>query len=266
MKIGIVGLGVVGKQAKELFERRYTVAVYDPKKGFTDKEAINKCDMVVICVPTPENVNGSCNTKIVEESISWITAPLVLIKSTVSPGTTDRLARKYRKCIVFSPEYVGESRYYIPPDKAFNRMIETPFWVLGGNNKDCNKVLDILIPVTGASKSYHKCSALEAELIKYMENTYFAVKITFAQEMYRICETFGADWYNVWEGWALDPRVEKMHTAVFPKDIGFDGKCLPKDTAALVYAAKNEGFNPLMLSAMIKSNQEVRGKYAKKAK
>ena len=106
--------------------------------------------------------------------------------------------------------------------------------------------------------------AKEAEVIKYMENTYFGVKVTFVQEMYDICQALKVDWYKVWQGWALDNRVEKMHTAVFPQSRGFGGKCYPKDINALVRTAEENGDNPIMLKAMLESNREIRKKHNKK--
>jgi UDPglucose 6-dehydrogenase len=69
--------------------------------------------------------------------------------------------------------------------------------------------------VLGPTKTYFQCSAIEAEIIKYMENSYLATKVSFVNEFRRICETFGADWHAVREGWLLDPRVEPTHTAAF---------------------------------------------------
>ena len=138
--------------------------------------------------------------------------------------------------------------------------------ICGGEKEYCSEIFDILVPLLGAEKIYYQCSGMEAELIKYMENTYFGVKITFAQEMYEICKTFGADWYKVWQGWALDPRVDVMHTAVFKNARGFSGKCLPKDLNALVSTSINKGYRPLMLSAMLQSNSTFRKEEPVRAK
>ena len=245
-----------------MLEGHYDVIVYDPAyhanqsiEGITFVDSVQGCDacaMGVVCVPTPQAPDGSCDTTYVRDTIEKLSSPLIVIKSTVTPGTTDELRATTGKRIVFSPEYVGESKYYNP--FFGNDMKEVPFVIGGGSDRDCNDYFDLLIPILGPTKTYFKTTSLSAEVIKYMENTYFAIKLTFVNEMYNICQALGADWYSVREGWLLDPRVEKMHTAVFPSDRGFKGKCLPKDTQALVQAAKKKGYDPRFLQEMIENN------------
>jgi UDP-glucose 6-dehydrogenase len=91
-----------------------------------------------------------------------------------------------------------------------------------------------------------------------MENTFFAAKITFVNEFRRICEVFGTDWHAVREGWLLDPRVERMHTAAFDGDRGFSGKCLPKDLEAIVSASADAGYLPTLLQEIHLSNERFR--------
>uniref|UniRef100_A0A7C4Y125 UDP-glucose 6-dehydrogenase n=1 Tax=Caldisericum exile TaxID=693075 RepID=A0A7C4Y125_9BACT len=264
-RIAVVGSeGYVGNAVKRMLESHYQIVPYDII-GIGSKEEVNKSSLAVVCVPTPMKEDGSCDISIVEEVVSWIDTPVILIKSTIAPGTTDYLKKKYKKRIVFSPEYIGEGRYYVTPRMDFQTdMKKCPFLILGGDDKDCNYILDLLVPILGPEKIYYKVKPIEAELIKYMENTYFGVKITFAQEMYDICQKFGADWYRVWKGWALDPRVDVMHTAVFPENRGFTGKCLPKDLNALVKASEKAGYEPIMLKAMLKSNRKIRIRNGKK--
>lgn len=290
-RIGIVGYGYVGKAFVDMLADKsgYEVWIINrspidakelPKNAFfagttedeDAKKQINSCDLGVVCVPTPSKADGSCDTTIVKDVVGWLETPVILIKSTISPGTTDELKGKIAdvdydlggetvtyKRVVFSPEYVGEGKYYVTPRMDFQTaMIKTPFFICGGDEKDCTYVFDLLVPVLGPEKTYYQCTALEAELIKYMENTYFGVKITFAQEMYQICQAFGANWYKVWQGWGLDPRVDIMHTAVFPESRGFSGKCLPKDLNALVKASMDKGYKPTMLNAMLESNAQFR--------
>ena len=96
-KIGVIGGGVVGTATCELCGP--DTVVYDPyKPEFAgNQDALNRCDAVFLGVPTPMSDNGSCNTAIVEEAVAWCEAPLIIIRSTVAPGTTDRLAAKYKR-------------------------------------------------------------------------------------------------------------------------------------------------------------------------
>ncbi|MBI5370025.1 hypothetical protein HZA85_02465 [Candidatus Uhrbacteria bacterium] len=264
-KIAVIGYGYVGKAFVNMVKNHYDVMIYDPaytpehnQGNITFTNSLNgfeDCCLSAICVPTPQAEDGSCDVSLVERTLENLNSQLIVIKSTVTPGTTDELRTKSGKRLVFSPEYVGESKYYNPFFN--NNMKEVPFVIAGGSDQDCNDYFDLLIPILGPTKTYFKTTSLSAEVIKYMENTYFAIKLTFINEMYNICQALGADWYAVREGWLLDPRVERMHTAVFPSDRGFKGKCLPKDILALVQAAKSKGYNPRFLQEIIENNSSL---------
>lgn len=254
-KIGIIGYGYVGKALHRFFENHYEVFIYDPNlKTSNSKEEINETDIVFISVPTPRSENGQCDISIVEESIKWLDVDVIVIKSTVEIGTTNLLIEKYNKNIVFSPEYIGESTYWSPYD-FHTDMKETPFFIFGGETNLCSKVIDIFLPVTGPCKRYIKTDSKSAEMAKYMENSFYATKITFCNEMYDICEKIDVDWNEVRELWLADPRINPMHTAVFKDKRGFSGKCLPKDTSALNYIAKENGLPSLLLNSVLESNK-----------
>jgi len=253
MKIGIIGKGYVGKAIYNLFKDHYGVVCKD-KEG--DYSKINECDLSVVCVPTLMEEDRSCDTSIVEEVVQNLETPLILIKSTIPPGITEILKKKTGKRIVFSPEYIGQSRYWLPY-KFGTDMKECPFVILGGNSKDTQEIIDILTPILGPTKTYYQVSSIESEIIKYMENSFFATKVTFVNEFKNICDIFGADFYKVREGWLLDPRINKMHTMIF-KEKGFDGKCLPKDINAIVKACEKKGYEPKLLKEVIKSNERFK--------
>jgi nucleotide sugar dehydrogenase len=256
-KIAIIGYkGYVGSAMVGLFKDHYGLVKHDKDDG--NKNEVNACDLGVVCVPTPMNDDGSCDTSIVEEILGWLDTPVIWLRSTVPPGTSDYLAQKYDKRIVFSPEYIGEGKYWQP--YKFNKDEKEASWfVLGGHTEDTIYLLDLLVPITGPTKRYIKMSRIEAELVKYMENIYFATKVTFANEMRRICEAFGVDYWTVRDGWAADPRVDPMHTACFKERPGFDGKCLPKDLNALIMASIAVGYRPEFFEDIWKANKRFRG-------
>lgn len=271
-RVALFGYGYVGRAIADMLARRYDVIVYDPLVGseaqkpfiqFARNAAdMRECEFSVIATPTPMNADGSCDSSLVEQSVRSAPTSLILIKSTISPGTTDRLRASTGKRIVFSPEYIGESAYFNP---YFGKdMVEVPFLICGGEPADRRRIIDLLLPILGPTKKYFQTSALNAEIIKYMENIYFATKVTFMNEMYEICETLGADWYEVREGWLLDPRVEPMHTAVFADKRGFGGKCYPKDLSALIVASQRAGYHPDLLLQVKKSNEFFQQKNASK--
>lgn len=253
MKIAVVGYGFVGKQVHGLFSGQDLV-IYDPPAGYKDKEAVNKCDLAVVCVPTQSGEDGSCDISIVEEVVSWVTCPM-LIKSAVIPGTTDMLVKKYGKLIAVSPEYAGESKYDNTFEYFHKEMIHTPWIVLGGSDEVVDLVYNILLPVVGPEKKWYFLTAKEAETVKYFENTFFAFKVAISNEFYDICQTIGVDWKKVREAWVADPRLNPMHTAVFINNRGYGGKCLPKDTKALLAKCRELGFEPPLLGAMVNSNK-----------
>lgn len=257
MKIGIIGMGHVGATMKDLFHRHAELITYDVTE---DKpyphDTLADCDFAIVCVNTPPDPAGACDTSNVIDAVKRLPTQRILLKSTVPPGTTDHLADATGKNICFSPEYVGESTYHQPfwADSAAT----VPFVIVGGPPEARRFFIDAFLPVLGPSKTYFQCTAREAEVIKYMENTYFATKVTFVNEFFEICNVVGADWHTVREGWLLDPRVEPMHTAVFPADRGYAGKCLPKDTGAIIHAATAAGYHPELLAEVVRSNARMR--------
>jgi nucleotide sugar dehydrogenase len=267
MKIAIIGYGYVGKAMTSFFEGHYNVVVYDPyisgvlkssSAVYTKrKEEINQCDVAIVCVPTPRDDDGKCDISSVEEVISWLETPLIILKSTVEIGTTDSLRKAHNKSIVFSPEYCGESSYWTP--YAFHTDVkETPFFIFGGEQKDTSSCVDLYMPIVGPTKKYAQTSAVAAETAKYMENVFYAAKIMFCYEMNEICNLVGSDYNEVRELWLLDPRINKMHTSVFSgNDRPFGGKCLPKDTSALVSVAKENGYDANFLAEILKSNDRI---------
>ncbi len=257
-RVAIIGFGHVGAAYYKMFP---DAVIYDPYKSvnndpysrFDDKRSVNHCDLAIICVPTPMSEDGSCDISEVENTLKWIKTPLILMKSTVPPGTTDYLKKKYKKRVVFSPEYVGESSYWSPYNWS---AVEEPFVICGGDKKDTSEILDFFIAKGGPTKRYIQSDALTAELCKYMENVFYATKVTFCNEFFEIAKHIGVDYNELRELWLADPRIHKMHTVVFKDKRGFDGKCLPKDTNALIKASEKAGYVPKLIKQVIDSNND----------
>jgi UDPglucose 6-dehydrogenase len=265
-KIGIVGCGYVGQRLKRFFEygNHYEVKIYDPSEKISNsKEEINQCELGVVCVPTPMKKDKSCDTSIVEESVAWLKTPVIWIRSTIAPGTTEYLKKTYKKRIVFSPEYLGVGSYWTPY-QFHEKEEEIPYVILGGDRKDTQYVINIIAPIMGPVKKYHQTDSTTAEVVKYMENTFFGVKVTFVNEMYEICQVLGVDFYEVRDLWLCDPRINPMHTMVFKEARGFAGKCLPKDINGIVQASIKAGYTPELLIQVLKSNEKFRKKNKKK--
>ena len=258
-KIGIIGMGYVGKSVRDFFDGNFEILTWDILDAYSfPDEKFAQVEAVFVCIPTPQKTDGSADVEAVEETVMRLKTPLIIIKSTVPPGTTEMLAKRTNASLVFWPEYVGESSYHNPyfPTK----IAEEPFAILGGQADARRQAVDLLLPVLGPTKTIFQCSSLEAELAKYAENTFFATKVTFVNEMAKICEAFDADWNIVREAWLLDPRIERMHTAVFTSNPGFAGKCLPKDLSALIAASRSVGYEPQLLETVQAVNLTLRQK------
>ena len=257
MHVGVIGLGRVGRSVVELFESHHAIVGWDASSDEAYPHAeLAECAFAVVCVDTPTAEDGQADLGSVNAAVADLPCQRVLLKSTVPPGTTAALAQRSGKSICFWPEYVGESRYHNPHFPS--AIVDVPFVIVGGEQDARGWFIDRLLPVLGPTKTYFQCDAIEAELIKYAENAFFATKITFVNEYRKICEAFGADWHSVREGWLLDPRVERMHTAAFEGNRGFAGKCLPKDLRAIVTAAAQAGYSAELLAEVLRSNTRIR--------
>lgn len=253
MRIAIVGAGAVGSAMAQMFR---DVVLYDEPKGIGTPAEVNAADIAFVCVPTPSRPDGSCDTSIVESVISWIDGPIIVIRSTVSVGTTRRLAQTHGKPILFQPEY-GPAE---TPDHPFNDLRDIRWIILGGDRKAAKTVARAWKDVYSSDIVIQFTTPEAAELAKYMENAFLAMKVTFCNEFYELAERFGVDYDELRELWLLDPRIGKTHTFVFPDKRGFGGRCLPKDLAAIVGSAEAAGYEPSFLRAIVEANERFRSR------
>jgi UDPglucose 6-dehydrogenase len=251
MKVGIVGIGAVGAAMAKLFP---DAVVYDEPKGIGTREVIDGCDVAFVCVPTPASADGGCDTSIVESVVGWIRAPVIVIRSTVSVGTTRLLAERYGKRVVFQPEY-GPAE---TPDHPFNDLRKVRWVVLGGAREDCAVAIRAWQEAYSADITIMQTTPETAELCKYMENAFLALKVTFCNEFFELAQRFGVDYNELREAWLLDPRIGRTHTFVRPDGRGFGGRCLPKDLDAIVRAAESAGYDPDLLREIQRSNERFR--------
>tara|TARA_X000000368_G_scaffold29673_1_gene22218 strand:+ start:318 stop:1145 length:828 start_codon:yes stop_codon:yes gene_type:complete len=258
MKIGIIGQGYVGSAIKLGFQDYYDISTYDKfdlSKSTHSKisDIVEEAKVIFVCVPTPMRKDGTCYTGIVEEVIREInetaTDHIVVIKSTIPPGTTDRINQEYtHSTIIFNPEFLTEANF-LDDFKNQNRII------LGGDRKGTNKLRQIYSKVFPKA-TIVKTGAKHAEMVKYFTNTFLATKVSFANEMYNICNQLDLDYDKVVEYATYDERLGKSHWGVPgpDEDFGFGGHCLPKDLSAMI-----NGFDTLgLLEAVEQVNDQVR--------
>jgi UDPglucose 6-dehydrogenase len=249
--VAIVGFGAVGRGIRQLFP---AAVAYDPPLGIGTREEVNACQYAMISVPTPSLPDGSADISIVEGAVGWIECEHIVLRSTVPVGTTDRLRRETGKAIVFQPEYGPAAT----PDHPFSDPRKVRWVILGGERAETIPVADLYKTTFNSDIHVHQTDARTAELTKYMENCFLALKVAFCNEFYDLAGVFGVDYNELRELWLLDPRVGRSHTFVFPSERGFGGGCLPKDLRAMISAARGVGYDPTLLAEVLATNLRLR--------
>jgi UDPglucose 6-dehydrogenase len=274
-RVAVIGAkGYVGRAYADLLRKKFDVIDVDPLLGSMEMQKENvmgmKIDLAVVAVPTPQSPNGAADLSILFDTIQWLTSgkrkPLILIKSTIPPGTTMTLRHKFGRRIVFSPEYIGEGGYTIPWWRGEPHPTDPSlhnFAIFGGERKYAIEVAQFFKPIMGPQARFYYTDSTTAELTKYMENAFFGLKVSFCNEFYEIAKAFGVDYDELRELWLLDERNTRGHTHVFPDKRGFGGKCLPKDINAIAYASEKAGWNPKLIKALLKFNEEITAKPVK---
>ena len=238
-KVGVIGNGFVGEAQAFAFSPSSDLRVYDidPAKCSHTKEEVDECDYIFVCVPTPMYKDGTQDITYIEKVFeNAIAGPIYIIKSTVLPGTTKSLQAKYNKLkIVFSPEFLTERTAKLD-------MLTQARIVLGGSKNEVDKVA-ILFEERFKNKHIIKTDSTTAEYIKYMNNTFFATKVSILNEFRLLAKKLDINWEDALYGFASDGRVGDSHLHVPGPDgkLGYGGTCFPKDVNALLSLAKKEG-------------------------
>ena len=255
MKIGIVGLGLVGSAIKYGFEKLgHEIIPHDIKLN-TSLETLKKTEIIFICVPTPALETGQCNVKIVEEIIFQLDqlsfGGLIAIKSTTEPGTTSKLKTEYPNLrICFVPEFLRERCAEI--DFIDNHDI----CIIGTSNEDDYNL------VKKAHGSYPekfiRLSETEAELSKYFNNVFNATLITFANNFYELCLKMDVDYTNIKNAITNRNHISDLYLDCNTNFRGFGGVCLPKDTKALKFLTENLGASGSLFETLLEDNKKYK--------
>jgi len=265
--IGVIGNGFVGSAVRFGFSSQTgcdaTVRVYDKDKSKslnTLEETINESDIIFLSVPTPSNLDGSIHIGILESVLTDIDSVhnendnVILIRSTVTPGTTQSLQDKFPNLsLVFNPEFLTER-------SAKFDFINQARVILGGRKADTEKVAALYRSRFGEALSIIETNTETAEMIKYMNNCFFATKVSFMNEMYDIANKCGVEWNTAIDGFVGDGRIGHSHLAVPGPDgrRGFGGSCFPKDVQALLQFGDHLGIELNTLKGAWNTNLNVR--------
>jgi len=257
-KIGIVGVGYLGGAAKYWFDKQNFPAVfYDKYKGIGSMRELNGAEVIFICLPTPyqeEGGKGFDDSAILEVLGEIEGQKVIVIKSTVLPGSTENYQKKFpQHKFLMNPEFlVAKSaiKDFLNPDRQ----------IIGYTQKSESIVKDIfsLLPKAPFERTV---AATEAEMIKYFGNIFLANKVIFANQMYDLCQKIGINYEVVKDCAGQDARIGKSHFSVFCDDgRGYRGACLPKDTKALIQFAESVGCQPKLLKTLEEVNEELLSK------
>jgi len=214
--------------------------------------AISNADVVFLCLPTPQDDDGSADLSYVEKAVGDVREVLkvgaVLVnKSTVPVGTAVRIEKLLRRNdvrVVSNPEFLRQGT-------AVFDFLHPSRIVIGGN--DTNATAEVAALYDGVDAPILQMKTASAEALKYAANAFLATKLTFINAMADICEAVGADIFDVATGIGMDPRIGYDMLRAGP---GWGGSCFPKDTRALVSIAANNGYDFALLRGVIETNDQ----------
>ena len=236
--VGIIGGGFVGSATAWGLRPAHDVKVYDtdPKASTHSFSETIDSDFLFICVPTPPNKDWTCDISIVENILKYLSEQTprdqeIIIKSTVLP---ERRAKW---------DFINAAQILIGSD----------------NPNSANKIKNLYEKRFNSMK-YTITDTVTSELIKYALNCFFATKVSFMNELKMLSDKVGADWEKLIEGFTSDSRIGDSHIDVPGPDgqLGFGGKCFPKDLNALIELFKRNDINPMVMQAAWERNETIR--------
>ena len=255
-KVGVIGNGYVGEAISFTFCSVSDLYVYDinPLKSINSLDTVHNCDFVFVCVPTPMFQDGSQDLSYVYSAFkNASTKPIYILKSTVIPGTTADLSKKYSNFkIIFSPEFLTERTAKLD-------MLTQSRIILGGELSLTDEVKK-LFNQRFKIKNIIQTDSITAELTKYMNNTFFATKISIMNEFKLLSDKIGANWKDALKGFVSDGRISDSHLNVPGHDgkLGYGGTCFPKDVNALLSFSKIHDIELSTIRGGWKTNLKVR--------
>lgn len=253
-KIGVIGVGMVGGAVVRWFERQGNKPlVYDKYKNLGSPEEVNQADVVFVAVPTPyDEAKGGFDLSYVRDAFRLLQGDkVVVIKSTVLPGTTESLQKEFPNLkLLFNPEFLTQA-------SADNDMSFPDRQIVGYTSISYNVAGSVLrlLPLAPFERLM---PATEAEMVKYFGNTWFAAKVVFANQMYDLCEKLDVDYDVVRDAASADKRIGPSHLHVWHKGYrGFGGVCIPKDTKALIQFGNELGAPQELLKVVDALNTQL---------
>ena len=255
-KVGIIGNGFVGEAQAFAFSPVADIKVYDidPLKANATLEEVYQCDFVFVAVPTPMFMDGKQDVSYIKDVFSKAKpGPIYIIKSTILPGTTEKIQKRYPNLdIIFCPEFLTQ--------RTAKLDMLTQARIIFGGDKMLTEKVEELFTERFMNRNIIHTDSTTAELIKYMNNSFFATKVSIMNEYKRLSDALGANWDDALYGFASDCRIGDSHLHVPGPDgkAGYGGVCFPKDVNAIASLARNLDVPLHTVEAGWRTNLEVR--------
>ena len=250
-KIGIAGIGMVGEALSKIFKNPI---LYDKYKDIGSIKELNKADIIFICVPTL-TIQNTQDISSLEEIINQINNnKIIVIKSTILPGTVQLMQEKYpKKRFLFNPEFLTE--------ESADQDIKYPDRQIVGYTKQSYTIAGDILNLLPQAPVERIVKSEVAEFIKYYGNCWFAVKVAYNNQMYDLAQEIGFDnrnWEDIIDCISADKRIGRSHLEIWHKGFrGYGGKCLPKDTKALITFGKERGVSMSILRSINDYNDKL---------
>lgn len=256
MKIGIIGRGTVGSAVYEGLEYLgHSMSFFDPAYPGSVLQDVLSTDLVFVSVPTNQLPNGDCDTSIVERVVAELDQAsyqgLVAIKSTVIPGTTQRLSNQYPSLKICSvPEFLRAKT-------ALADFIHNHDLLIIGSTR--HEDYELVRRAHGPYPQHVACvTPTEAEVVKYFNNVHHAMQVTFANITYEVCEKMGANYMNVYNAITRRDCINKAYLMANKNTRAYGGHCLPKDTSAWNNLLKKLDIDVSLIQSVIDDNERFK--------
>lgn len=254
MKIILAGYGFVGKAVANALKHKHQVVIVDPQYTTNEIKYHHDADGLIICVDTPMNASGGCDPANVANVLDQVPIYMpVLIKSTVIPEVVNVFEEVYPDhSICYSPEFLRAR-------SANDDFLNQKHVIIGGEDPECFWH-ELFLTTLPNCKIVFNCTAMEACLVKYASNSFLALKTSYFNQIFDLCEKTGMDFDIVRHLLAMDQRIGADHTLVpgLDGERGWGGHCFPKDTSAFISWAKINGAPATLVESAVEYNNKVR--------
>ncbi len=250
--IAIMGTGMVGGALNRYFTSvKIEAGLYDPPKGLHDASLLEKAAIIFIAVPTPYYVDGSgFDDSFLRAAIEAIpiAGKIIVLKSTILPGTTEKFQEIYpAHRFLFNPEFLTEATVDFDMQYPKRQII--------GTTKQSMQDAEAVLAILPSAPFSRIVDSKTAEFVKYFGNAFYALKVTYANQMYDMCEKLHIPYNEVQICAGAEPMIGPTHLEIFHKGYrGYGGKCLPKDTRSIIQLGEKMGIDLGVLKTAEKYN------------